>query len=981
MLYSQSVFNLQQLRTMRSLLPHLPDAKVCGAIVFIDPDDPFWIQVNCNESNAASYLICKIRYNSSVPDPSDIQTQYVCNNGLFLINQTCCKLIHPEHHISMDISLCREHNMTTVSTLEDELRTSGGLLNNVLTSFAFYGLRSVQINTTCLILVTQSIQCTPDQWTVKIDTNCMAQIEYTLCVEPAWKVVSCSRGQFECSDGSCILQSQVCDGLRQCLDGQDEQYCWCTNHDIIIEDFNFCYFNCSRPTCVCPPMYYQCAKGGCIQYTYVCDRIKHCIDGSDEFCDHYNLNVIQNNTYLSFLCLSGLGIPYVLFNDLIPDCPGNESEDEMQYIALKRSGSSTNVCPFGTFPCVIGLSRCFNIYLICQYDLDMLGNIMYCRNAAHLKHCENITCTNSFKCPNSYCIPYRRVCDGMSDCSYGEDEQECESQICNGMLRCKTSPNSNTVCVHISEICDGINHCINGEDEILCDVGPCPPLCTCLGLAVNCDYSNITASLPIGIHYTTIHLSISHNTISIGSVFKQHSLQLLLYMDLSHNNILDVCILSWQQFQYLHILKLHNNDVSIITLHCFDGLVNLQILHLQLNKLQSLSENINIPSMRFLNISNNKLDFISSGFFVANKKLSQIFIQRNPLSDLGMEVIYGLKNISMVETDDVRFCCLLTELEVCANFDASVSSCSDLIASPISRVFLCIMFTVCIILNCIAFSFHSRRKLREKESSQSLLIKSLCVSDSLAGLYLAIIAVADVYYRDEFSLYYISWQVSMTCKIASIISAVSYISSAVFLDVISILRCLTITTFSAYSFQDINVTYIIWCVFIIVFLLSSSPFLVIFFLNESSSIPGSLCLSVSPLGRSVQVWTYFSLAFNIIIVLSFIIIIICYVAIYFVIIKTRKEVKKTSDSKLKSTQNAVPVFIILITASNLFCWSPLCVISFVTVAGYQLPLAITNAIIGIAMPLNSILNPCLYTIGTKNFRLFISKWCEGNCNW
>jgi hypothetical protein len=41
-----------------------------------------------------------------------------------------------------------------------------------------------------------------------------------------------------------------------------------------------------------------------------------------------------------------------------------------------------------------------------------------------------VTCPrNTFKCPGSYCIPLKYVCNGLIDCPNSEDEHNCGKQI------------------------------------------------------------------------------------------------------------------------------------------------------------------------------------------------------------------------------------------------------------------------------------------------------------------------------------------------------------------------------------------------------------------------------------------------------------------------------------------------------------------------------------------------------------------------
>ena len=109
-----------------------------------------------------------------------------------------------------------------------------------------------------------------------------------------------------------------------------------------------------------------------------------------------------------------------------------------------------------------------------------------CPFGEHLKQCEDIECTNSFKCPETYCIPYRRICDGVWDCPYGVDEMtNCSDLQCPGFFHCKGL----TTCLHPIEVCDGKVDCTSTfkDDEIFCIQNyNCPKGCMCIGLAVEC---------------------------------------------------------------------------------------------------------------------------------------------------------------------------------------------------------------------------------------------------------------------------------------------------------------------------------------------------------------------------------------------------------------------------------------------------------------------------------------------------------------
>ena len=93
--------------------------------------------------------------------------------------------------------------------------------------------------------------------------------------------------------------------------------------------------------------------------------------------------------------------------------------------------------------------------------------------------------------------------------------------------------------------------------------------------------------------------------------------------------------------------------------------------------------------------------------------------------------------------------------------------------------------------------------LKDKKNS---LIINLSVSDALFGLYLAILAVSDFYYRDRFSFYVKLWPSDVPCYIAMLAFFASFQQSIFCLILISGQACMLI----AFPFKKQASKYFTW---------------------------------------------------------------------------------------------------------------------------------------------------------------------------
>lgn len=78
---------------------------------------------------------------------------------------------------------------------------------------------------------------------------------------------------FRCDLGNCIDVDMLCDGIPQCLGGEDETMHFCEKRQ------NACRV---LKNCVCPVDHLTCLNGKCVHKSKFCDRVNDCGDYSDE---------------------------------------------------------------------------------------------------------------------------------------------------------------------------------------------------------------------------------------------------------------------------------------------------------------------------------------------------------------------------------------------------------------------------------------------------------------------------------------------------------------------------------------------------------------------------------------------------------------------------------------------------------------------------------------------------------------------------
>ncbi|RDD40761.1 G-protein coupled receptor GRL101-like protein [Trichoplax sp. H2] len=434
----------------------------------------------------------------------------------------------------------------------------------------------------------------------------------------------------------------------------------------------------------------------------------------------------------------------------------------------------------------------------------------------------------------------------------------------------------------------------------------------------------------------------------------------------------------------IYALYLNNNNLTEFDVEdiFYGSDSNMRELQLSSNNLKAITnrQNIRFLKLQLLNISDNDIsNFCNNDWQKFAPKLEMIYADRsnikvlqsrclqrslkdNPLTSVHAQSLYGPLNLSTTLTNRDYFCCMVpAKVTTCQPIIIeSLSSCQHLLSHLSLRLYIWIAGSMAFVGNILVFCSHW--KTSDKDRSKKifhLLLINLSVADFLMSIYLFIIAIADQFYHNQYGQYSENWLRSTPCLLAFFFGSLSSIMSVLMMLLISIdLRLRTVhpiryrsRNHKYNSFRTIIILFWLLCIFYVGIATITSTNAAG---NDRIYKYSSICMPNNIENAYFKTWI---LIITFLTVCTWLIICVLYYLVFKKTYRSSASVYRTSvasDRKL-----ARKLSVILLT--DLMSWLPYYFIMCKVLFTNSLDIFELKFVIIIALPINSALNPFLYS--------------------
>ncbi|CAG5135744.1 unnamed protein product [Candidula unifasciata] len=300
--------------------------------------------------------------------------------------------------------------------------------------------------------------------------------------------------------------------------------------------------------------------------------------------------------------------------------------------------------------------------------------------------------------------------------------------------------------------------------------------------------------------------------------------------------------------------------------------------------------------------------------------------------------------------------------QVCFAPEDAISTCYALIGDTVQRVLLWIVGIIAVLGNftVIVCRFVWNKSVLNK--AYGIFVTNLGVSDFIMGVYLLVIASADLYYNGIYITKNIYWKQSLVCHIAGFLSTLSSETSAFFVLLVTIDRYFVLKfPFGQYGFTKRSTLIASVAAWSCGFALALTPSLpnfndwTIFYVN-------GMCLGLPLTVERLGGWEYSVAIFVGLNTVMFVVIAAGQYSIYQAMSGNRAAKTAVHNSNRRSQDVAVAKQLFLVVLTDFLCYFPVGLMGLLAMTGHQIGNKVYAWSAVLVLPINSAINPVLYTV-------------------
>ncbi|NXL89448.1 RXFP1 protein, partial [Alectura lathami] len=440
----------------------------------------------------------------------------------------------------------------------------------------------------------------------------------------------------------------------------------------------------------------------------------------------------------------------------------------------------------------------------------------------------------------------------------------------------------------------------------------------------------------------------------------------LSWLELEGNGIRAVRGAVFQQCRELTVLILRRNRIRWIQGGTFSRLSRLVELDLSLNGLDELPSSLfrSLPALQQLNISYNPLKEIVPSQFESLPQLRSLSLEGLEIPNIHNLTFRRLANLSHIYFKKFQYCSSAPHVRSCKPNTDGISSFEHLLASVILRVFVWVIACVTCLGNLFVICLRSC--VVAENSQHTMAIKSLCCADLLMGVYLFVIGAFDLKYSGEYNRHAQGWMASLPCQLVGSLAMLSSEVSVLMLTYMTLEKYFSIVfPFSHHRASKKQTAWVLAIIWLLGFSLSIAPLWCKqsfgnYYGRNGVCFPLQSDLGERPSARGFSATIYLGLNLA-----AFITIVFAYTGMFYSIHVTAS---RTAERSICSREVAIAKRFFFIVFTDALCWIPIFLLKLLSLLQVEIPGTVTSWVVIFILPINSALNPILYTITTAPFQ-------------